>query len=108
MTVEAVADIFPVGNLLDNTVLFPKLLDLKATQIFRRSSVNSIQTVILFLKLLDHLIDMNECSKCEGTILHQGFLVMQLFQLIECGKSKRRRRTVKQRSDLIMNSQMAA
>ena len=83
MAVEAVADIFSVGNALNNTVLFTELLYLQTAQILCGSSVDGVQVAVLFLVFRNFLIDMLQYFHSESPILYQGLAVVKFLQFIQ-------------------------
>ena len=71
MAMEAVANIFLVGNSLYNSVFGTELFDLKATQILRRRTIDCIQIAILFFIFLHLFVDMLQYFQCKSAILYQ-------------------------------------
>ena len=88
MTVETVADIFSVGYIFYNPVFFPELLYLHTAEVFRRCSVDGIQMPVLFLELIDPLINIFQSLQGKFPVLCDGFLIVKLLQLVQRRNSK--------------------
>ena len=58
MAVEAVAYIFPVRNIFNNSVFFTELLYLHPTEILCRRSVNGVQMPVFFFEFIDLIINV--------------------------------------------------
>ena len=70
MAVERVADIFPVGNALDNTVFITELLNLQTAEVFCGCAVNGIQIAVLFLEFIDLGVDMLHNLQGKLSVFH--------------------------------------
>ena len=80
---ETVAHIRAVGYIFHNTVFLTELLDLKTTQALCRCSVNGIENTVLFLILVDLLVNVSHNLQSKLAVLTDGFAIVQLLQLVK-------------------------
>ena len=82
MAVEAVADIRSVGDIFNDAIFLTELLNLKTAKAFCRCSVDRIKISILFLVLIDLLIDILQYIQSKLSVFTDRFTVIELLKLI--------------------------
>ena len=108
MTVKAVAYIFAVGDILDNSVFCAELLYLKSAKALRGRAVERIEPAVRLLELADLFVDVFHNLNRKLSVLGNRFLVVQLLQLIERGYAERCGSGFKERLNLVVDSQVSA
>ena len=83
MAVETVAHIRAVRYIFHDTVFLTELFNLQATQALCRGSVDRIENTVLFLVLVDLLVNVSHNLQSKLSILADGFSIVQLLQLVE-------------------------
>jgi len=82
MAVEAVAYIRTVGDALHNAVHLAELLYLKTAEALCRCSVNRVKIAVLFLKLVDFIVDIAKNLQRKLSVLCNGFSIIKLLQFV--------------------------
>ena len=105
---ERIGNVLSVGNVLDNAVFLAELLDLQTAEVFSGRAVNRVKMPVLFLELLNTLVDELHRFQRKAAVLGDGFLIGKLLQLVQSGYSKGSGRGFEQRLDFVVNAQMSA
>ena len=105
---ERIGNVLSVGNVLDNAVFLAELLDLQTAEVFGGRAVNRVKMPVLFLELLNTLVDELHRFQRKIAVLGNGFLVGKLFQLVQRGYTEGSGRGFKKWLDFVVNAQMSA
>lgn len=108
MAVEAVADIFSVGNIFDDAVYLAELLYLQATEVLSGGAVDCVEVLVLLLEIENALVDVFHDLQREFSALCDAFACCDLLQLVERGYSEGSGRVFQQRLYLVVDTEVSS